>query len=519
MKLLIVEDELETRRGIQEILNGLNDRIDVIHAVSSAETALDWIQSEFPDIIITDIVLPEMTGLDLLERARTIDGYSYKTIIVSGYDNFTYAQRSIHLGAAHYILKPFNSSEFLGIILNLVAIIEEERLLDVRLSRQMEQAHYGTKMMKESILASLCMSKTPLHDPMIHRLRICGLEWLVQSAYSVIALSLSEDKITRVPERELELQCFSIGNIMEDVLKLYPPSAAFRNIHNVWIVISGSTRIEEMIDELFTQTLKLAKIQLHTGVSERMDSFSSIPLAYDQSIQAYKMSSMDGNDRQIWFRDIHPPEDQYSKEHLLEAISSGDHDKIAVQVDAALRTFMFNGILGTKEFSRECFKWVVEIHSDLIQYFGFPSEQVPFSLWESIDLCTTVEKWKETILSYLLNKVEVLMVPNNYSIVDKAKRLLVNIPVKDINLKFMAKELSVHPVWLSQIFKKETGVNFVDYMTDLRIENAKQLLKTTDVKIYEVCQEVGYQDVQYFGKIFKKKVGITPKEYRLGQGI
>ncbi|ALS28722.1 AraC family transcriptional regulator [Paenibacillus sp. 32O-W] len=89
--------------------------------------------------------------------------------------------------------------------------------------------------------------------------------------------------------------------------------------------------------------------------------------------------------------------------------------------------------------------------------------------------------------------------------------------MEDITLSKIAEELSIHPVWLSQVFKKETGQTFTDYLTDLRINRAKTLLRETSMKVYEIATAVGYNDLQYFGSLFKKKTGETPKAFRYGK--
>jgi YesN/AraC family two-component response regulator len=81
----------------------------------------------------------------------------------------------------------------------------------------------------------------------------------------------------------------------------------------------------------------------------------------------------------------------------------------------------------------------------------------------------------------------------------------------------VADELDIHPVWLSRLFKKETGQNFLDYVTDIRMEKAKDLLRHTSFKIYEIAEKIGYQEIQYFGKLFKKRMNMTPKEFRYGK--
>jgi two-component system response regulator YesN len=101
--------------------------------------------------------------------------------------------------------------------------------------------------------------------------------------------------------------------------------------------------------------------------------------------------------------------------------------------------------------------------------------------------------------------------------IDKAKRIIDEKYGEAITLQSVADELCIHPVSLSKVFKKEMGQNFLDYLTEVRIEKAKDLLRNSNLKIYEIAEKIGYQEIQYFGKLFKKRMNMTPKEFRYGR--
>ncbi|TDG00790.1 helix-turn-helix transcriptional regulator [Paenibacillus piri] len=145
----------------------------------------------------------------------------------------------------------------------------------------------------------------------------------------------------------------------------------------------------------------------------------------------------------------------------------------------------------------------------------------PLELWEKAEQCPSVEDLKQLLNRHLHEFIETVanqQQPNllNFNI-NKAKRIIDEKYGEPITLQSVADELSIHPVWLSRLFKKETGQNFLDYLTEIRIEQAKVMLRDTSLKIYEIALRIGYQEIQYFGKIFKKRTGITPKEYRYGK--
>ncbi|MDF2958913.1 MAG: signal transduction response regulator [Paenibacillus sp.] len=525
MRVLIVEDEADILRGIQEVVEACRLPFETIFAVNNAEEALELIEEYKPDIILTDILLPEMTGLDMLEKVRALK-FEPKVIVISSYNNFTYAQRSIQLGAIDYILKPIHKDELSEKIKTVYQMIQNERVHKEQAKDQTLYAQLGTETLKERFVLGLCLQKTSLQEHIHHRLKVWNLSWLETHSYALIYLSINKHDIRAKQDKDIDLENFAVGNITEETLRSYQPSVLIRNIHNDWVILTAWDHVSAVAQDILERVLKYQKIHLVIGISETMHSFQAISEGYEQAQKAWKLSSLHDNQHIVCYRDIaallHNEADLISSQWVADCIIEGNTEQVEQSADAIVHQFMLaRDVNKTADLSIKCFEWVLEIHTCLTDKVSKEISHSPLELWEKAEQCLTAQDLKQLLKQHLKELIETVanqQQPNllNFNI-DKAKRIIEEKFGEPITLQSVADELSIHPVWLSRLFKKETGQNFIDYLTEIRVEQAKLMLRNTSMKIYEIAMQIGYQEIQYFGKIFKKRTGITPKEYRYGK--
>ncbi len=521
MNIMIIEDEVDILNGMKDAVQQLDVHFEHIFAVNQAEVALELIQNHWPEIIVTDIVLPEMTGLDLMEQIMDKD-YHPKIIVISGYSNFTYAQRSIKLGAIDYMLKPFAREEFIQKIRSVVEMIHEEKEIVKEQQVSDSDAILGAKTLRDKFLLGLCMNLVPLHEHTIHRLKFFDLEWMAGGAFYVIALDRIENDKHPLSEKETELQIFAVGNIVEDVLISYQPSVMFRNIHNQWIIITDCNHLEQLTEAISSNIMTYQRMKVKAGISVRTNSFQAASTAYEQAIKAMKLSHIDREDHRVFYKDIEANgignQQQNDYDQIVEYIYLEQLERIKAAVSMVVNDFIVSiGINQRQELTQKCLEWVVHVHSLLADKLKVTLKQITIHLWVDLDACNSIEELKEHLNRYFEQlSQQISMGPIN-PIVEKAVRFIHNQYSQNITLQKVASELSTHPVWLSQLFKRETKQTFSDYLTDVRMEEAKRLLRESNLRIYEISEQVGYTDLQHFGQIFKKRTGLTPKGYRSGQ--
>ncbi|WP_309119096.1 response regulator [Paenibacillus sp.] len=521
MKVIIIEDEADILCGMKEAVSQLGDRIELVFAVTQAEAALELIELHRPEIVVTDIVLPQMTGLDLMEQISAKD-YHPKIIVVSGYSNFTYAQRSMKLGAIDYMLKPFAREEFIQKIGSVVEMVLEEKEIGKALQYADSNAMLGTKALRDKYLLGLCMNPVPLHEHTVHRLKFFDLEWLAGGAFSVIALDRAEDDKRPLPEKEKDLQLFAIGNIVEDLLGDYSPSVVFRNVRNQWIIVTGCEDLLAMTEAIGSNLIAYQRLKVSIGVSLRMNSFQAVAKAYEQAVQALRLSHLDKQGQRVFYSEIEAlglgerPQNDYDQ--IAEYIYLDQGERIRAAVTAVVNGFVVAaGANQRQELTQRCIEWIVHVHSLLADKLKIALKQISIQLWVDLDACESIEALRAHMIGYFGQLTEQIAAAPMNPIIVKALQRIQSGYSQNITLQSIASELATHPVWLSQLFKRETKQTFSDYLTGIRMEEAKRLLRESNLKVYEISEAVGYTDLQHFGQLFKKRVGQTPKEFRAGK--
>ncbi len=524
MNITIVEDELEILHGIESCLK--DKSVGNIFAYDNAEDALDNIQRIQPEIIITDIVLPRMSGLDLIVQSKS-PRYQPKVVVISSYSNFEYAQRSLKLGAIDYLLKPIDVRELSQKVDALAELIEEEthRFNDIRDRHIVTQQ--GAQYLKEKFVRSLCMQKTALHEYIVLRLQMWNLSWLCEQSCVVIMFDCRGMHI-RHNEKELEIKSFAIHNIVSEILEHYPRTALFKNALHQWVLITADDE-HELIETIRKAVREYQRYDLVFGISDRTHAFESLSEAYEQSVQAYQYAAMNREQGILYYHELRFESDGRSSpsptETIDQAILEGDVQAVREHMEAALRSFAQSDEWQSwREFTHKCYGWLIDIIARLSLIMNGNFNDSPIELWKTVEACESLEDLEAAVGSHLeeitLQCVPLLLQSNEshgHFIIERTKKLLEERYGEPIIQQTLAEELQIHPVWLSQLFKKETGRNFLDYLTEIRMEKAKEMLRGSNQKIYEIANAIGYRDIQYFRKLFKKWTGYTPKEYRYGK--
>ncbi|THF73603.1 response regulator [Cohnella fermenti] len=523
--ILIVEDEFGVLQGMKNAIERSGLPFGRIYAVGSAEDAESIMRAKLPQIIVTDIVLPRRSGLDLLEAVKGTSKYDPKVIVVSSYNEFEYARRSLLLGAIDYMLKPFEMNDLVAKLATVAQHLTEEHNLRHRHRINEERARVGHKVMRNEHLLGYCTEKTMLQEHIYHFLQLWDLEWLTTSKYRVIAF----DTDSELPEhdKEAQLRLFSIGNISEETVERRPFSCLFSNWQHRWVVLTALRDYDDLVRELRENVQSYHRLGLRFGISAAVFSFQSLSDAYHQALAALHRATLEDEPEQH-YEDLEQEEtaSEDIDEQCAAAVLDADPKRLAACVhDKVEQLIREQGAASRRPLGQACLDWLVQLQTSIQERTGLMFNHIPLSLWERLDRFESVSSLKSDIVDYLLPFSEELArrlsPPESERAgnawIEQAKRAIDEMDAADISLHAVAERLLLHPVWLSQLFKKETGRTFSEYLIDWRLNKAKLLLKESPLKIYEIAEKVGYQDLQHFGKLFKKRVGVSPKEYRFGR--
>jgi len=516
MKILIVEDEQSIASGMYEAMNNLNNEIKEVFVSSSAEQALRVAEQHRPEIVITDIVLPGMNGLEMVQ-AMDESGYRPKVLVMSGYSDFKYVRQSLKFGAVDYFLKPFDQNEFKDKVQSVIESIAADRGRRHKETEQLQTAKLGEHLIIKKFVLGLCTKSAPLQEQVLHRLKMWGLTWLYDLSLTIVTFGpIRRDKMM-LDEGQLADYFELADRIGEDILNTEDTSLLLTSYNNDHILISALPEIHEILKRFQERVLAERNIELAFGVSERVESFGRISEAYDQSVSAYKIASLSNQAQTLHYSDAARENDAAaSPEAICDAICHGAADQIrhitACWIDQQIKS---RPSLNLSDLSQGCLKAISQVQLLLQEREDIRANPLSVALWEQLDQSRSKEEMAKTMSEYFEQIASRIHANQKNSIVERAKKMVDR--NFSLSLQEVAEQLEVSSFWLSHLFKKEEGNNFIDYLTDVRMEEAKRLLRESNLKIYEIAEAVGYKDLQHFGKVFKRKTGLKPKEYKYGK--
>jgi two-component system, response regulator YesN len=533
-KVVIIDDEALVRVGLKSIINWEDEDFELVGEASNGQAGYDLILNSMPDIVITDIKMPVMDGLEMIKRLTEQD-IKPKFIILSSYDDFNLARQAMKYGIEEYLIKlelePDALISTLNRIKGKIIIDYEKRNEEYKIEKHMRASKHA---MREEILKKI-IGKAIVEDKEIrdelhyHQIK------LDEDNISCMVLQIKNvEKLESYAEADLNLLEFSILNILDEIANDFFASYSFKlDIKKYAVIFSEnenkdgsdvSKRIEDMTQRLITMLKQYFNIDVIIGISDINKGLSSISNAYSQGIKALKQSFYNGEEKVIYFKnlvleqntkrnlDIHELSDS-----LLKYIEVNDIESIRIIFESIIV------LLSKEKVSKDaaydiCAKiaylitTAVEKDEESIQQIFGDNESIFEKILklESIqDMISWLRRLEKSLCSFLSNKGNVY----NNKVISKAKKFVIENVSKSISLQEVANTLCISPGYFSTIFKQSAGMNFIDYVTEVRIEKAKKLLKESNLKIYEIAHMTGYDNAYYSSKVFKKTTGITPKEF------
>lgn len=526
--VMIVDDEPIIRMGLKKIINWEDYGFKIVCEARDGEDALELLKVHNIDFIVSDIKMHKVTGIELLRsiRERELDTL---VLLLSGYDEFSYAQEGIRLGAFDYILKPLDSEKLKNILINAYKKLEMKKKSDY-------EYKVNRIISGEKILYDLLRGKNLMRmDEYISQYNLPLIKGKVQVAIveiNEIVIS-SEDLNENEEFSQLEK---SVDNIIEKELKksfIEYFSVLDGDFGKKVIIVQMGTEIEmsEFNQSFITVLKNILKVtseelqtKLNIGVGNAYNQIYSIYKSYLNAKEALKYKYVLGTNRLIHanelaeFRQesfVYPIEKEKA---LISSIIIGKDDSLSILHELVKE---IANILNFDIFKINiAFTQVVyNIYNNVLKKYSFLEDvydlsqiiQIGFLGVETLEdiekqLMDNIGKLIETIKEYNLNHSD--------NIVQRACEYVLNHIDEDLKLTSIANNLNISKNYLCSIFKQQTGENFLEYATKAKMERAKVLLKRHDYKVYEVSDMLGYKETAYFSKIFKKHTGYTPAEYK-----
>jgi len=525
VRLLIVDDEEEIRTGIRDLIDWETNGIQVCGEASSGMEALKCVDETEPDIMLVDIRMPIMSGLEVIESLSSGKQH-IKTIILSGFDDFLYAQKALKLGTFDYLLKPCRPEEILDTVLKAKALIEAERKKKEVLSRYKLQLSESLPILKEKFLTRLVKGEYKYIGNIKTKFEFFKMG--IHPGNIKVGIVRIDDyfsMLNRFSNEDMELMKFAVKNITGELIGSRFNCDVFESNDDIIAIINideeQKSSFQSILDEIRQKIKSFLGFAVSIGVGNYYSSIDDLQHSYDEALEALEIRFFSGEDCVIHYEDISCFEEMKNSFPLIEerdilnCIKFGNEKNLHLQFEA------FFSEISSKSNSKEHFlksgmallfsiyHLCIEKGIDTDEFWG------QYSPFDEIAKLDTVGKLKAKlwdIVKFAYDKFN--NKKNSNKLIELATKFIKQNYYKDIGLDTVAHEIYITPGYVSLLFKQSLGTNFVDYLHKTRIEKACEILKDIRLKTYEVSTSVGYNDEKYFTQIFKKYTGMTPTQYR-----
>lgn len=532
-KLLLVDDEEEVRKGILQKIEWETYGFEIAGEAENGKDALEIAERTIPDVIITDIKMPFMDGLTLSELLKEKIP-TIKIIILTGFEEFEYAQRAVKLNLTEYVLKPVSSLELIEILIKVKSQIDYEvaQKRDVQVLKE----HYvkNLPVLREKFLSDLVSSRLSKNEIMgkieSYKLDLDGNGFIV-SLISIDYYKISFNGFDGPEDKELLK--YAVYNIAEEIVKKHNSGIVFlNNDYIVLLTVSGEKESETIIksimpsmEEIRQCVEKYLEFTITIGIGSFCSDITNVRQSYKDAVSAIDYRLIIGNNRVICIDDVEP---QYSQKvffnelkerKLVISIKVGTEKEIIETIES-----FFDEITGLKASFIDYQLYMLEILTVILKTARDLNINISNVIAPDCDLFVELHNftdiheakaWIIAICTKIAGYISRDRQNTYYQLVKSAKDFINSrFCERDITIDRVCKHLHISPAYFSTIFKRETKVTFTNYLMQLRMDAAKELLRTTDLKTFEVSDKIGFSEPNYFSYCFKRNFSISPTEYR-----
>ena len=528
-KIMLADDEGIVIDSLQFILKKEFGDQCVVESAKTGRSVIELAESFRPDIAIMDIQMPGINGIEAMREIRQTNA-STIFIVMTAYDKFDYAKEAINLGVLEYMNKPIDRVKIAEVVRRAMRQIDrerEKRSQDLMIREKMETV---VPIIENGLVHNLLFQEF-FEEDIENFKKLLAIE---EDHGYMMALVFGDgqegSRMTNAVGTSVRLQ--NHAREVREVIKSYFPGVVGSVMANKIAVFvpSQNDKFEynERIELIEKARVMVRKLRQHFDVVFRV-GFGSVRGLSD-AMESYNeaLDSLASTTGTVAHVDDLP-------------IGCDYEENYPVEVERSLFDTLEKGdIKGMLSSANQFFDWMVENYGEYpmdiklkalefvlwgehiayantgrVYHFSSRKDYLPDIL--SSDNYEQLRKWYTDKLATSCRNIQMRKEAQSSSVIDKAKDYIGAKYNKDISLDDVSREVDISPYYFSKIFKEETGENFIEYVTNIRIGKAKELLQSSELSIKEICVEVGYSDPNYFSRTFKKNVGVTPTEYKEGK--
>lgn len=494
-QLVIVDDESIIVEGIKNSIDWNGFNINIALATTAPLFALDYILENEVDIVITDIAMPTLSGLNLIQKIKVAKPSTY-VVVLSSFDNFEYTKTALRSGAENYLLKPLDKDELSDTISQIISHIQERDEL---------KDYYGYSLLTfRSAFTEQWFKNLLSNNEFQSKAELLGIN-LVAKNYTVLIFSSTTKNAT--------LMSNFLDGFLAEIIGVYSANFYFETPYRLLCVLFPTEhthmRLTDFIERL-THMIHLQRFHIFISVGTTVDHFSKVPNSYNTANFLYAIEYTNASHYHYNFTPGFMKEVKHAIHNYVNIPE--EHESFIASLfssyppydctTAILCETLFELNKNANDFSTN--------YPALVEQL----KKMPNKLSESSVFLSYVLGFLESINGLILQTQQ-----TTYPIVDSAIKMIHNFTDKDISLKTLSVKLNVTPSYLGSLFRQQTGCYFNDYLSESRLKYAAILLSDSDLKIKDIVEKIGFSSQTYFNRAFKRYFNTSPMSYRRNKSI
>ncbi|GLX66992.1 response regulator [Paenibacillus glycanilyticus] len=517
--VLIVDDQQLEITGLRTFIPWEKLNLQLVAEANDGFTALDYIEELAPDIVITDIKMPIMSGLELARRTKLIKP-SIIFIFISGYEDFEYAKKAIQFSVEGYILKPINYNELIETLGNAVTRIERER----NFAQLKDQWDASQHIVKNNAVKQLLEGESDAGYLNDVKLRYQAVYWRA----AILELDDVDRRLNSLEPNENQQQIKSTMSYLTTYLQQENVLYAALENKRLGIVIPETSSQETMqrLEQLIEDARRHSAFTITVGLGNSVPELHELRKSYGEANQALGQKMFNGKGRILPFAST-----QLNLESSQQILGSAE--ELLSQLFYAIQNYQLVDIYDLLEqlgnlilkldSRNSVYHFTIYVFGKVNDFLNEKNENIYDLLqWDFQHLAViyqfeTVQDLRDWLRRQMFQVSELLhnkLAKRNKKLIEKVEQHVLEHLEEGVTLKDLAKQFLYSPNHLGQMFKEETSMHFSDYILNLRLERVKQLLDDPTMKIYDAADRLGFKNMTHFYRLFKKKFGVSPGDYR-----
>ncbi|SFF39769.1 two-component system, response regulator YesN [Paenibacillus algorifonticola] len=518
---ILADDEPIIIRGLKKLLPWEELGIRIIGEAWTGRGLIELVQKEGPSLVITDISMPDGTGIDVLKAISRL-GCKTKVIFISAYQEFSYAKEALALGAVDYLVKPIEKELLLSAVKRALSLLKEESE-DLQFKNKLAlYEHKDRKTQLEELFDCLIdgdIRKKEAEEKL--RMLDSGCDF---DFFTVMLLEPELHKTdARWGEHEKRLLLFAVSNMAEELMSCDFAGVLVRRGDRICAVINHKEEapIKALALEIVMHAASFLKITLSAGIGQEQPGAEGIRSTYQTATEALnRIFFTDGGKVVCWSEEdwescVSARELGEARNKVLQTFLKRDRELMHAACQALLEK-----IEGHSGGSRE--KTILAAYGTITEWAGGLAEigivldetelQLHLNAMQSFTKYEQIKAYIREIAAGIFQRLE--PAGKDTQQLKTVKDYIENHYMDNITLEGVASKIFMNPYYFSSFFKKHTRMNFKQYLTEVRMKQAVKLLLQTDMMVYQIAEEVGYNNARQFSDMFKKHYGKLPQEFR-----